>query len=457
METSPFEASSNFGLAKRGYAYLIASVAAISGLLFGFDIAVINGALVFIRQQFGLNELQTEVGAGSLLLGCAAGALFSGRASDRFGRRRVLMGAAILFAVSSVAAGLPNHLNEFIAARLLAGIATGTASMLAPLYIAETSPPRIRGRLVAFNQMAIVIGILLAYLVNWRLAAIGPDGWRWMFGAAAFPAAALWIALLFVPESPRWLVQRGYAAEAELVLVDLVGSAEAEVEMRGIREAIANESGSIRELFTRRFRAPLVIAVSLAILQQITGVNTVLYYGSLIFHDQMKNHSTSSALGLNVLIGLINFVGTLVAIWLIDRLGRKPLLLISSGSMAVALFVIGMTFRMNPLPTSLMLGFILLYVFAFSIGMGPGVWVLLSELFPTQVRGRAMAIATVFLWLASLLLTATFLSLVTAIGSSGTFWTYAVLSAGTFLFVALKVPETKKKSLEEIEQMWGKS
>ncbi len=437
-----------------GYAYRIATVAAAAGLLFGFDIAVINGALVFLRVQFALTELQTEIAAGALLLGCAFGASMAGPLSDRLGRRRILIASAALFALSSIGAALPHNLAEFISARLAAGIATGIASMLAPLYIAENSPPAIRGRLVTFNQMAIVTGILIAYTVNWALAGLGPQCWRWMFAFAAAPAIVFWAGLLFVPESPRWLVKQGRDFEALQILDRLSGPVEAAHQLREIQDAVREEQDSLRQLLQPGFRVPLIIAVTLAILQQITGVNTVLYYGTLIFRDQVGQQSNTSAIGLNVIIGSINFLATILAIAIIDKAGRKPLLLASTGGMAVSLVLIGAAFRVHPVPAALVLAAILAYVVSFGIGMGPGVWVLMSELFPTRIRGRAMAIATVALWLASLLLTVTFLSLVSAIGASGTFWLYAGLSAFTFVFIWRVVPETRRKSLEEIERMW---
>ncbi len=436
-----------------GFVYLIAAIAAIAGLLFGFDIAVINGAIVFIRDQFHLSSLGTEIAASSLLLGAAIGAAFAGILSDRFGRKRILMVCAILFAVSSIGAGLPHALPGFVCARLAAGLATGAASMLAPVYIAENAPPKIRGRLVTFNQLAIVIGILLAYLVNWGLATTGPQGWRWMFIAAAIPAVLLWIGLLFVPESPRWLVKEQRGEEALRVLRKLIGNdAEAEGELQNIRVAIHEERASSLRWYAPKIRRPLIVAIVLAILQQITGVNTVLYYGSLIFRSQAHS-SVSSAVGLNVLIGAINFVGTMVAIVWIDRLGRKPLLLSSAALMAVSLVFLGFAFRMPHLSAWSVMPWMLVYVFAFAIGLGPGTWLLMSEMFPTVVRGQTMAVATVCLWLASLLLTSTFISLLTAMGAPATFWLYAAICVFTVFFIWRAAPETKGKSLEEIEKL----
>ena len=273
------------------YVFMATIVAATSGLLFGFDIAVINGALIFLRAQLHLTEVQTEMAASSLLFGCIFGASVAGWLSDRFGRRRVLMISGLLFAVSAIGAAIPHTLAEFAAARLAGGLAVGAASVLAPLYIAEVAPARSRGRLVALNQMTIVTGILLSYLVNWLLAFNAQNGWRWMFAAAAVPAVAFFIALFFVPESPRWLVENDRGAEALGVLTRVNGSAAAAIELRQIQEAVAEETGTMRELLQPGLRRAFWIAVSLAILQQITGINTVLFYGSIIFKEHVAHQS----------------------------------------------------------------------------------------------------------------------------------------------------------------------
>jgi SP family arabinose:H+ symporter-like MFS transporter len=435
------------------YVYLVATVAAISGLLFGFDIAVINGAIIFIREQFGLTELQTEVAASSLLVGCVAGASVGGILSDRFGRRRTLIFSALLFAVSSIGAALPHTLPQFAAARAVGGIAIGVASLLAPLYIAEVAPPRIRGRLVGLNQMAIVTGILLAYSVNWLLSGIGPSGWRWMFAVAAIPSMLFFFALLIVPESPRWLTEFGRAEEALRTLTRVSGPRQAEAQLAEIKNAIASESGSLAELLRPGLRTALVIGIVLAVLQQITGINTVLFYGSIIFKDHASS-GQSSALFANVFVGAVNFLSTIVALWIIDRVGRKALLMFSAAGMAVAEIALGFAFLVSPPPGNLILGIILFCAASFAVGLGPGVWVVMSELFPTRIRGRAMSIATVSLWAACVALTATFLSLVTALGASGAFWLYSTMCVAMFVFVWRVVPETKGKTLEEIEQMW---
>jgi sugar porter (SP) family MFS transporter len=436
------------------YPYFIAAVAAMSGLLFGFDTAVINGALIFLRAELDLTTKGTEIAATSLLVGCALGAAFAGTLTDRFGRKRLLTISALLFAASAVGAALPRALGEFVAARFVGGLAIGVASVLAPLYIAEISPRQIRGRLVSLNQMAIVTGILLAYFTSWSLSFLGTSSWRWMFGSAIVPSLGFFVALLFVPESPRFLVEKGREAEARDVLRRVVGLEEAEGELREIRETIAQESGSLRELFETRLRRPLAIALFLAVFQQITGINTVIYYGSLIFKEQVGGQSDSAAIGANVVIGTVNFFATILALWIIDRVGRRPLMMVASAGMALSLFVLGLLFQVVPPPALLVLAVIMVYVGSFGVGLGPGVWVVISELFPTRIRGRAMSIATVALWLACILITYTFLSLVEAVGSTGAFWIYAVLSVANFVFMWRVLPETRGRSLEEIERSW---
>jgi SP family arabinose:H+ symporter-like MFS transporter len=436
------------------FAYLVSLVAAASGLLFGFDIAVINGAILLLRQQFALNEFQTEVAASSLLAGCVAGASIAGVLSDRLGRRRILILSAVLFALSSAGAALPRNLTEFAAARFLGGVAIGVASVLAPLYIAEVAPARIRGRLVSLNQMAIVTGILLAYLTNWLLSFHGQGSWRWMFAAAVVPSAAFLMGMMFVPESPRWLVENGREEEAFAVLARVGGAAAAAADVERIKAAIAEETGRLRDLLEPGLRRALLIAVSLAVLQQITGINTVLFYGSIIFKERVGGQSETAAIGANVAVGLVNFVATIVALWVIDRAGRRPLLMWSSGVMAAGHLLLGAAFLIQPPPAMLVLAVMLILAAAFAVGMGPGVWVVMAEIFPTKIRGRAMSIATISLWLACVALTMTFLSLAQAITISGAFWLYAALCILTCLFVRFVTPETKGKTLEEIEQLW---
>lgn len=447
-ETSAAEPGANVS-GTLGYTYRIVSVTALGGLLFGFDTAIINGALLFLRQQFGWTDSQTEIAAGSLLAGCVVGAAFAGSLSDRFGRKRLLLASAAIFALSSAATALPRTLGEFVAARIVAGVAIGIASMLAPLYIAEVSPERIRGRLVSLNQLAIVTGILLAYVVGWGLALLGQDSWRWMFVSAAIPSLLFLFSLLYVPESPRWLVKMGRSEEA-LVVLQRLGEPESRVD--AIKTALMQEAGA--NLGERRLRKPLTIALVLAILQQVTGINTVLYYGSLIFREHAKAGNASAALGANVAIGLVNLTFTIAALLIIDRLGRRAVLMLASGGMAVSLLALCVLFSTGAANTTAILLVILCYVAFFAIGLGPGVWVVMAEIFPTAVRGKGISVATVALWLACLLVTATFLSLARSISIAGAFGLYAALCVFTVLFVWRAVPETNGRTLEEIESQW---
>jgi SP family arabinose:H+ symporter-like MFS transporter len=436
------------------YVWLVCGIAAIAGLLFGFDIAVINGAVVFLRVQFHLTDFETEFAVSSLLVGCIVGAALAGWCSDRYGRKRVLSFSALLFAASSLGAALPQDFLQFGIARFIGGVAIGIASMLAPLYIAEVAPARIRGRLVSLNQMAIVTGILLAYLINWALSFSGSSSWRWMFAAAIVPSLGLFCGLFFVPESPRWLMEQGRDSEARSVITRIEGAKQAEHQVAQIREALQKESSTFRDLLAPALRRPLFLVVALAILQQITGINTVLFYGSIIWQRELGGHSASSAIGANATIGLVNFVVTIAALWLIERSGRRPLLMFSSACMAVCQLLLGLAFLLHPPPAILVLSAMLLCVAAFAIGLGPATWVLMAELFPTRVRGRAMSIANVALWIASFVLTFTFLSLTRAITITGAFCLYSLLCVVAFLLVWRMVPETKGKTLEEVESLW---
>jgi sugar porter (SP) family MFS transporter len=441
---------------RRSYVWMVASVAAISGFLFGFDTAVINGALVFLRRQFSLSNLSTEIAASSLLLGCLIGAAGAAVFSDRFGRRRSLVGSAVLFTASAAGSAMANGLMVFSLARFVGGFAIGLASALTPIYISEVAPRRSRGRLVSLNQLAIVIGILVAYLTNWGLAALGESSWRWMFGAAAIPSLGFLLGLAFIPESPRWLITHGHRDEGHAVLKKIAGPTEADTELAEIEVSMSEESGDSQELFAPQIRSRVLVAVALAVLQQISGINTVLYYGAVLFTEHFHGESARTALGANVLVGLVNLVCTLIAMVFIDRWGRRGLFLLASGGMAVSLSVLAFSLHFPATPLPVMFGSVLLYVAFFAVGLGPGVWVYIAEIFPTRVRGRATSAATSALWTACLVVTLTFLSINETLGTSLTFLLYAALSLVTFVFVWKWVPETRGKSLEEIQRMWGR-
>ena len=432
------------------FLYLPAAVAAIGGLLFGFDTAVINGAIVFIKQQFGLSDVQTEVAAGSLLLGCVMGASVAAFTSDRFGRKRVLLVAAALFTISSLGAALPRDVIQFSAARVLGGVAIGIASTLSPLYIAEISPARNRGLLVSLNQLAIVTGILLSYSVNYLLTDTGPANWRWMFASAAVPSVGFLLTLLFIPESPRWLMQKGREQEAKQFLTQIVGSQAAAGEIEAIRAVISEESG---DLLDPTFRAALTVAIVIALFSQFTGINTIIYYGSLVFLEHVPHQTASSALWANVIIGAINFAATIAGMLLIDRSGRKSLLMAAYSGMALSLIGVSAAIHFHAAAIMVLI-FVLTYVACFAVGVGTGTWVVMAEICPTRVRGRAMSVATVCLWCGTLLVTLTFLSLVNLFTAPGVFLLYALVSMAALLFVWRKVPETKERTLEEIEKWW---
>ena len=432
------------------YLYVPAAVAAIGGLLFGFDTAVINGAIVFLKSQFGLNDAQTEIAASSLLLGCVIGASVAAFTSDRFGRKRVLLAAAVLFTISSLGSALPRDLTEFVIARVIGGVAIGIASSLSPLYIAEISPAKTRGVMVSLNQLAIVVGILLSYGVNYLLAGAGPANWRWMFASAAVPAIAFLVALSFISESPRWLVQNDRVNEAEHFLSQMVGSDTARGEIKAIRSAIEEESG---DLLDPSFRKPLVVAILIALFSQFTGINTIIYYGSLVFLEHVPHQTATTALWANVIIGAINFIATILGMSLIDRVGRKPLLMSAFTGMALSLVAVSAAIRFKA-SAIVVLIFVLTYVASFAVGIGTGTWVVMSEICPTRIRGQAMSLATVFLWCGTLLVTLTFLSLVQALTAPGTFLLYAAVSIAALLFAWRFVPETKGRTLEEIDSWW---
>src|SRR5713101_3967997 len=437
------------------YVVFLAATTAISGFLFGFDTAVINGVLLLLRRQFALSNLQTEIAASSLLVGCLLGAAGASIIGDRYGRRRSLIASALLFALSSIGAALSSTVTIFSAARLFGGLAIGLASVITPVYIAEIAPSRNRGALVSLNQLAIVVGILSAYLVNWQVARLGESSWRWMLAAAAVPSIAFLFGLLLIPESPRWLISIVRRDQGERVLARIVGEQSATRQVEAVEQAAAGEEGSWHELLSPNMRKRLAVGMLLALFSQITGINTVLYYGSIIVSERFPGQSTSMALITNVIIGTVNVLLTIVAMVFLDRWGRRVILMIASGGMAVALtfLVIGLIYGVSPL---LMLASILLYVAFFALGMGPGPWLIISEIFPTKVRGRAASIATSSLWTGTLVVTFTFLSLVNVLNLWGTFAIYGALSFVCCFYIWRVVPETKGRTLEEIQETWRK-
>ncbi len=530
------------------YVTVLALVAALGGLLFGYDTAVINGAIGFLQQHFDLNEQEEGWATASALLGCALGAATAGILSDRLGRKRALLLAAVCFFVSALGTALPRTFLEFIIYRILGGLGIGIASLTSPLYIAEISPARIRGRLVSVNQLTIVLGMMIVFFVNYFIAAYGTTvdrraieqyqaekgdrldrqlvfqylrqlaekqsfraqkisigttqqfvaeqgdvlqvekvadflvqhgikvdtqqlelglrgmtswnqtrGWRWMFGSEALPAGALLLLLFLVPESPRFLAQQGRSQAAWEVLARVGGAEQAAIELADIEQTIAQESGSLRQLLEPGIRPIFFVGIALAMLQQVSGINVILYYGTELF--KQAGSQIDAALLQNAVVGTVNVLFTIVAIWTVDRWGRRPLMLLGSTGMGVCLIAVGIAYFLQQAETWL-LALVLGYIACFALSVGPVTWVILSEIFPTRIRGRAMAFATVALWIANFLVIQTFPIinkhpwLVEKFHCAFPFWVYAAFCAVLFVVVWRIVPETKGKTLEQIERGW---
>ncbi len=449
------------------YLTMVCLVATLGGLLFGYDTGVIAGAIGFLQTHFELDAAWKGWAASCALAGCVLGAAMAGPVSDRFGRRGTLILAAVLFLVSAIGTALPRTLTTFIVFRFIGGVGVGAASMTSPMYIAEISPARIRGRMVSVNQLAIVFGFFVVYFVNYFVAAHGMDvggawnvelGWRWMFGSEAIPAVLLLALLFFVPESPRWLTEKGRTERAEEILTRVDGPDHAKREMAQIEAALAAESSSLRQLLRPPLRWVLIVGVALAVLQQVTGINVFLYYAPEIFKD-IAGEDVDAAMLQTVVVGTVNMLFTLVAIWTVDRLGRKPLMVIGASGMGVSLAAIGTAALLGQADVWVLV-FILSYIACFALSVGPVTWVILSEVFPTKIRGRAMAIATLCLWIANFIVSQTFPMmdenewLIEKFNHGFPFWIYGAFCLVLVVVTIRCVPETKGRSLEEIEKHW---
>ena len=437
-----------------GFVYVAAAISALGGMLFGYDTGVISGAILFISKDFSLTQLQVEIVVSCVLIGALIGAMTGGILADRFGRRRVIIATATLFVAGAIVTALSPTFTLLIAGRIIVGAAIGVASFTTPLYISEVSPVKIRGRLVSINQVALTSGIVISYLVDYALVDI--QGWRWMFGFAAVPAAILAVGMFRLPESPRWLVSKNLIDSARTVLERIRRTKDVGTELDDIQSSLAVQSGGWRDLFTPLVRPALIVGVGLAILQQITGINTVIYYAPMIFEFTGAKSASASILA-TIGVGVVNVAMTVVALLLVDRMGRRPLLLIGLAGMIIGLGVLGLAFQLPSLSGSL--GWIaeislMLYVGAFAIGLGPVFWLLISEIYPLKIRGVAMSVATSANWGANLFVALTFLTLIQATGRSSTFWIYGLVGIGAWLFTWFYVPETKGRSLEDIESHW---
>jgi MFS transporter, SP family, galactose:H+ symporter len=434
--------------------YLIAAVAALGGLLFGYDTGVISGALLFIRKVMDLSPTSEGIVVAIALAGAALGAATAGQLSDRAGRRTVILGAAGLFVVGAVISGVAQVVVTLLISRFILGVAIGVASMLTPLYLAEISLARDRGAIVSLNQLCITGGILVSYLVDFSLAG-SPTGWRWMLALGALPGVILMVGMWALPESPRWLAGHGRIDDARTVLQRLRGHADVSAELAELRTDIAREGRTMApasELLSSRLRRPLIVGVGLAMFQQITGVNTVIYFAPTIFQAAGLSSAATSILA-TAGVGLVNFLMTILSIGLIDRVGRRPLLVWSLGGMTITLLILSGAFHAGASGhlAWVAVASVAAYIGFFAIGLGPVFWLLIAEIFPLALRGRAMSLAAVANWSFNLLVSATFLDMVATLGSAGAFLIYAILSILALGFVVLLVPETKGRTLEQIE------
>jgi len=538
------------------------AVTAIGGFLFGYDTAVINGANTFLQTHFKLDpktdSLLIGLATASAIIGCIPGAMSAGFISDKFGRRRVLFGCAFLYALSGILSAIPQSFVQFIAARVLSGIAIGVSSMICPVYIAELAPAAWRGRMGTLFQLGIVTGIFVTLFINGMIQGLGDAvwntayGWRWMLAAEALPAFLFFFLLFPIPESPKWLVQANREGEARKTLERIGDAAYADAEVAAVKEVLQQKEGSFAELFSRRYHLPLLLAFVLMFGAQFSGINAIMYYSTNIFlnaagigqvasrvadfrgsltdaqsvdrladgqqmietalaalrseelkpildasaaanlevslrrgnnatttdelkaaataaltfanegrmkkaMDEVEQQAKAKAFTCSVWIGLVNLLATFIATLLVDKAGRKPLLLIGNAVQVLALGTVGYLYHIQSQSTGLLLGFVILYTAAFATAMGPLPWIVCSEIFPAKLRGRAMSVATFCIWTGCLIVAQTFPFLLKHIGSSRTFWIYGACSAATLLLVFLLLPETKGKSLEQIEKSWGEA
>jgi len=452
------------------FVWLICFVAAMGGLLFGYDWVVVGGAKPFYEPHFGISD-STPFARGwamsSALAGCIIGAVLSGMLTDAFGRRRLLILAGLLFTISAVWTALSWNFFSYNTARIIGGLGIGLASNLSPMYIAEVSPASMRGKFVSINQLTIVIGILMAQIVNWLIARPVPEeaslefireswngqyGWRLMFGAETVPAFVFFVMMFFVPESPRWLVKYGKSDQAEKTLSRVGGSEYGKAEVADIQDTLASEEIArvhFKDLLEPKLMKIVGLGVFLAVLQQWCGINVIFYYAQEVFQE--AGYGVSDML-LNVVIsGIVNLVATFIAIRTVDRLGRKPLMLIGTGGLTCLYALLGTGYFVHTKGIHMLL-LIVISIGCYAMTLAPITWVLISELFPNRIRGASMSVAVLSLWVACLALSQTFPLLKNKLGAHGAFWTFAVICVVGFIVIFRSLPETKGKSLEDIER-----
>ncbi len=449
----------------------VGAVVMLAGLLFGYDQGVISGALDGIEKQFSVGTFLLEVITSWVTLGAMVGALAAGALADRRGRRWTIIFASILFTIGALIESLAPGSLVLVLGRLTVGFGVGVASVAAPLYAAEMAPSRLRGRFVSLYQLAITIGIFFAYLVDYILTANGNnDRWRAMLGVSAVPAILLILAILPLPDSPRWYMTKGRREKAEAALRDVEPRADITPRINEIEALVEEEKNAAgwREVFAPQWRRPLVIGVTLAVLQQLTGINAIIYYADKIFAAAGFASPTSQSLATLWAVGAVNVIATFVAVAWVDRFGRKPLLLIGATGMFLSLVVVGAMFiKLDKVSASdaahmgtsgeglITLVALVVFIACFAFSLGPIVWTVINEIFPSHVRGKAVSVATAANWLAAWAVSQFFLTLVNTIGSTGVFWLFAFFCVVTYVFVRKFLPETKGRSLEEIQALWG--
>jgi sugar porter (SP) family MFS transporter len=432
------------------YLLLISLVAACGGLLFGFDTAVISGVLPILQTHFGLNELMSGWVVSILTVGCIIGVIFAGGLADKYGRKKLLSIASLLFIVSAVGTALSPSIFIFQCFRFLGGLAVGAASIASPMYIAEVAPAEKRGQMVSINQLTIVIGILLAFFTNYILVNTGENNWRWMLLVMAVPALLFFLLLFTVPRSPRWLLMRGKDEEGLSVLKKITGEVNAVREYEEIRHSLnkKHEKSGLKEIFLSKSRKLLIIGIFLAIFQQITGINTIMYYAPVIFDT--LGFSVDSSLFQTLLIGCFNVLFTIIAMLFVDKWGRKPLLLIGSILMSLSLGFLAFAVNKNIAGYGVLIC-ILVYIAAYAISLGPVTWVLISEIFPNKYRGIGMSISALFLWASCFVVALLFPVVLSSLGIANTFLLFMAICIVSFVFYLLCIKETKNTKLENIE------
>ncbi|GAB5521278.1 MAG: sugar porter family MFS transporter [Rhodothermales bacterium] len=452
---------------RRGALSLIAFIAALGGFLFGFDTAVISGTLGLVPAQFGLSTVQEGWFVSSGLVGCIIGVLFAGWLSDRYGRKHTLLLSGVLFLVSAIGCMLAETFSLLVTMRLIGGVGVGVASMLSPIYLAEMAPAKLRGRMVTLYQLAITIGILCAYLSNaallgmadgwtgaegWLGWVLGDEAWRGMFGAEAIPALLFLALTVFIPESGRWLLQQGRTEEARAVFERFQPAAEVSQHIATVQASFDQPQSTLADLLKPGLRTALWLGLLIAFMAQFSGINAVIYYGPRIFAE--AGFTLGDALGGQVTVGIVNVLFTFVAIAVIDRWGRRPLLLTGALGTGGLLLALGLLFALGLEQSPLLLIGILAFIAFFALSLGPVHWTILAEIYPTRIRGRAMSIATLGVWTATAIVGQIFPWLLETLGPAGAFWFFAITSGSMFAVIWRLLPETKNRTLEEIEVLW---